>query len=184
MKKIIHLFCICMVLFSCKKAKELLDITVSFSMKNDFVLSKTGDIEQAIAEQLVTVKSPEITNTLPQEFKDRNADINNIKSVALESVVLTITTPPTQNFSFMKSITIYLGATGKPEIKIASQDNINAMPPSQTLNLTVANADIAPYLKGATYYIKSEVIVVKNYTSDINITSEIKGKAVANPLNK
>lgn len=183
MKKITYLFCLCLLLFSCKKAKDLLDITVPFSMKNEFTLPKTGDTEIAIPETLVTIKSPEITNTLPQEFKNRNADINNIKSVSLQSVILTITTPPTQNFSFMKSITIYLGATGKPEIKIASQDNINTMPPSQTLNLTVANADIAPYIKGATYYIKSEVTVVKNYTSDINITSEIKGKAVANPLN-
>lgn len=183
MKKTTYYIAICIALFSCTKAKDLLDITVSFSLKNEFKLPKTGDTEIAIPETLITIPSPEIANTLPQEFKDKKADINNIKSVTLESVVLTITTPPTQNFSFMKSITIYLGATGKPEIKIASQNNINTMPASQTLNLTVANADIAPYIKGATYYIKSEVAVVKNYTSDIIITSEIKGKAVANPLN-
>lgn len=182
MKKILFLIPLVFVLFSCKKVRDALDITVPFSFNGNFNLPKTGNSEGSIRDTLITVKSPDITNTIPEEFRKNNADINKIKSVSLESVVLTIQAPATQNFSFLRTIKLYIGATGKPEILLATKDNIDKEEPSQTLNLTPANADLAPYLKGATYYIKTEATVVKTYTADIKMEYVIKGKAVANPL--
>ena len=182
MKKIVIFFPLLILLFSCKKAREAFDITVPFTINSNFNLPKIDDTEVAFPETLLTVKSPEIKNTIPDEFSKNNANINSIKSVTLESVVLTIQSPPTQDFSFLKNMKLYIGAEGKPEVLLASKDNINNETPSQTLNLTPANADLAPYIKAPTYYIKTEATVIKSYTSEISIASVIKGKSVANPL--
>ena len=184
MKKIIFFICLIAVIASCKKTKELFDIPFSFKTTNDFTLPKIADKEVNVPDTMLSIKTPEITNTIPDEFKKNNADIDKLKSISIESIVLTIKNPPGQTFGFMKSIKVYMGATGKPEKLIATKYDINLItPPPTVLNLTAENADIVDYIKGPTYYLKVETSLVKTYTQDITVSSEIKFKAVANPLN-
>lgn len=184
MKKLASLFCLLVVFTSCKKTKELLDIPFSFSTKNDFTLPKTASQEYTVPDSLVAIKTPDMVNTIPGEFQKNNLDINKIKSLSLESIQLTIQTPPSQTFAFMKSIRVYFGTTGVGEVLIATKDNINTISPAPTsLSLDAQGADVAPYIKGATYYLRVETRLVKTYTQDISVNSEIKFRAVANPLN-
>jgi hypothetical protein len=171
------------ILFSCTKVKDVLDITVPFDLNNSFTLPKISDTEMAIPDSTVTIQSPDIPNTIKDDLKQKNADINNIKSVSLTAVVLNITNPAGKDFSFLKSIELYMGSQGLPEKLIASKDNINTInPASGTLSLDVKDSDIISYIKQDTYYIKTKMTLVKTYTTDLLIGSEIKGKVVANPL--
>ena len=95
-----------------------------------------------------------------------------------------IKAPESQNFGFMKSIKLYIGSAGKGEKLIASKDNINTINPSpKILFLNVEDSNIAEYIKSNTYDIKIQMSIVKTYTTDITISSDIKGKVVANPIN-
>lgn len=175
------------LLSSCKKSKdevkELLDIPFSFSMKNDFTLPGAGVVIQ-VKDTAVSVKSDNIVNTIPDEFKKNNADINKVKSISIEGVELTIKSPAGQTFNFMKSIEVYLGADGMPETLIASKEGINTISPTPTsLSLDSKNANIIAYIKNPTYYIRTKTTIVKTYEKDIVIGSEIKLKAVANVAN-
>jgi hypothetical protein len=169
---------------SCKKTKELLDVSFSFSTNSTFTLPKISSQEHAVVDSVVTITTPDITNTIPDEFKKNNADINKVKSISVQSLSLAIQSPSGQTFAFMKSIKIYLGASGLGEVLIASEDNINTISPAPTtLDLSVANADIVKYIKNPTYYLKIETALVKTYTQDIVVASTIGFKAVANPIN-
>ena len=184
MKKFVFLLCFAAMLSSCKKAKDLLDISFSFSTTNDFTLPKFTDQVVALPDSVVSIQTPAITNTAPDEFKKNHADINKLKSLKIESIVLTIKSPPGQTFSFMKSIKVYLGSQGIPEKLIATRNDINLItPPTTTLSLTQENADLIDIIKAPTYYLRVETALVSTYTQDITIGSTIKFNAVANPLN-
>ena len=168
---------------SCKKVKDALDITRPFAISNDITLSKIDDVERNLPDSVVTISQPNIPNSLPDDFKKNNVNIDKIKSVTLDSVVFKIKAPVEQNFSFMKSIKLYIGSAGKGEKLVASRDDINKInPATNVLYLTVQDSNIAEYIKSNTYDIKIQMALVKTYTMDIMMSSDIKGKVVANPI--
>lgn len=184
MKKVVLFLGILVSLASCKKAKELLDITFRFTAKNDFTLPKAADQVVPVPDSLISIRTPDIVNTVPDEFKKNNADINKVKSVTIEGIDLNIKSPAGQTFGFLKSVSIYLNAPGKAETLIATKTGINTMNPEPTsLSLDPQNTNLVDYIKGPTYFLRIETRIVKTYTQDITIGSEIKFKAVANPLN-
>lgn len=184
MRPILFATLILALFVSCKKTKEIFDIPFNYTANNDFTLPKVADQEHAVPDSMVSITTPDITNTAPDEFKKNNANINSIKSVSIQQINLSILAPSTQNFSFLKSIKIYLGSQGKVERLIATKDDINTISPAPTsLSLAPENADIAEYIKSPTYYFKIQMVLVKTYTQDIPLHSEIKFHVVANPLN-
>ena len=183
------LICICLfVAFtSCKKKKDneasLLDIPLRHTMTYDFTLPALGGVDAPIPETAVPYTTPEITNTIPDEFSKNNLNINKVKSVVVEGLNLTIKSPAGQTFSFLKSVKIYFGANGIGEKLIATKDNINSILPAPTsLSLEPVNNDIAPFIKGPTYYLRVESVFVRTTKAEIVMGSEIKILAIVNPL--
>ena len=190
MKYTLIFICLFLTFTSCKKKKEdgggsILDIPLRHTLKYDFTLPQigAGTVEIPTPETAVPFTSPPITNTVPDEFKKNNLNINKVKSVVVEALNLNIKAPAGQTFSFLKSVKIYLGADGIGERLIASKDNINSISPAPTsLSMDPISNDIAPFIKGPTYYLKIEAVVVRTTTADIEIGSEIKILAIVNPL--
>lgn len=183
MRNLLVVVAIIIGLTSCEKVKDKFDITYSFSIKQQFVLPKVSDKEVGLPDSTITIPTPNIPNPLPAEFEKNNVNINKLKSLNLESVNLIITAPVGQDFGFMKSIKIIMGADGKGEKAIAFKNNINTISPAPTqLELNVENSDIVEYIKNNTYFLKFETVINKSYTKDINIEANVKGKVVANPI--
>ncbi|MBC7391216.1 MAG: hypothetical protein H7329_18580 [Opitutaceae bacterium] len=186
MKYLIPLFLAIGILSSCKKskAKDVLDVPFRFTEKSEFTLPKMADMVVALPETTITFNTPEVTNTIPGEFSKNNLDINKVKSVVIEGLSLNIKSPSTQKFDFVKKIRIFLGAKGIGEQLIATKDNINSITPSpSSISLDPTGNDISAYIKSPTYYLKIETVLVKTYTNDIVIESEIKFLAIVNVLN-
>lgn len=186
MKYLIPLLIVISVLSSCKKSKpkDVLDIPFRFTEKSEFTLPKLGDAVLPLPDSTITFNTPELANTIPGEFSKNNLDINKVKSIVIEGLNLNIKSPSTQKFDFVKKIKIYLGAKGIGEQLIATKDNINFINPSpSSISLDPTGNDIAAFVKSPTYYLKIETILIKTYTSDIVIESEIKLLAIANPIN-
>jgi len=187
MKRITLFICLISLFASCKKTKDdvksIFDIPFTFSMKNDFTLPGAGFVIP-VNDTAISIKSDNIANTIPDEFKKNNANIDKVKSISIEGVELTIKSPAGQTFSFMKSIEVYLGADGIGETLIASKSGINTITPAPTsLSLDTKNANIIAYIKNPTYYIRTKTTIVSTYKDDILLGSEIKLKAIANIVN-
>jgi hypothetical protein len=171
------------MLSSCKKVKELFDVTFTFSKSFDFTLPAFPEPVQTV-DTSFTILLPTVANTIPDEFSKYKADINKIKELSITDVVLTIKSPTGQTFDFMKKIDIYLGAPGKPEVLIATKTDIqNINPSTATLTLDNQNANVIELIKGDSIYLKVTCGLYKTYINDIGTNADIKFKVVANPLN-
>ncbi len=183
MKNLFVVISVLALFVSCKKSDVKVDISYTSSLTSTFTMPKLTDQEKSVPDSLVSFTTPSMTNTVLDELKNHSIDLDHLKSISIQGIQLAIQSPSTQNFSFLKTIKVYLGATGVGETLIGSKDNINTISPAPaTLDLSVANADVTAYLKSATYYLKVETTLVKTYTQDIDVLSTIQYKVVASPL--
>lgn len=116
---------------------------------------------------------PAISSSNTQEYKNNNTTPDLIKEVSLKQLLLTITSPTNQNFSFLKSITIYIEkADGSNKKKLAYNDNVNST--STTLELTSTGENLVPYLQDSTYKLETQYTVKAIPTQDIAIKIDLK----------
>ena len=81
---------------------------------------------------------------------------------------LTITTPVSGNFNFLKSIDIFINATGLTETRLAWKDLV----PSNgvnILNLDLATIDLKEFIKQDTISLRVYTVTDEFLTSDYNI---------------
>jgi hypothetical protein len=91
-----------------------------------------------------------------QEFRNQGVAKDDVDSVHLVSMTLTITDPPGASFDFLDSIVFYMQTEGQPRIEIA---RMSPVPPGMTqLTLDVAeSAELEPYVVAPKLEIVSEV---------------------------
>lgn len=88
-----------------------------------------------------------------QDFKNNNTSRDKVKTTRLTSLTLTITSPNTQDFSFLDSLEFVVKANGK-EQKVASKTNISQLglaAPNPTLSLDIVDADLAEYVRSSDF---------------------------------
>ena len=69
-----------------------------------------------------------------------------VKSVQLNQLTLTVTSPSGQTFSFLQNVSVYISTDSLPEVEIASKQSIPDTIGAQ-LNLDVNNVDLKNYLE-------------------------------------
>lgn len=90
-----------------------------------------------------------------QDFKNNNTSRDKVQTTRLNTLTLTITSPNTQDFSFLDSLEFTVKANGK-EQKVATKANISSLglaAPNPTLSLDVIDADLAEYVRSADFTI-------------------------------
>lgn len=111
------------------------------------------------------VKTPDVVTNSESTFSVKDTRKDMIEEVKLTSLELTITSPSTGNFDFMKTINVYMSAEGLPETKIAWKENIsNGAGP--VLELDTSNEDLKEYIK------KDKIVLRMNTVTDELITTE------------
>jgi hypothetical protein len=143
-----YLLLLCVLLLGaggCKKIASLLSFQVSDS--STFTIPGTSFFTG------VTVNIPVVTvnSTSQSTYKNNGTSANYVQNVTLDRLTLTVTNPTTQNFDFLKSISIYIAtdAAGSNKVLLAS---LSPVPTGQTsINLTPTNAKLDQYLKGDSY---------------------------------
>lgn len=79
-----------------------------------------------------------------QEFKNQGITKDEIQSVKLVSVTLTIASPAGANFDFLTSLAFDVSAQGQPQAEVAS---LATVPQGATeLSLAVEGVELAPYV--------------------------------------
>lgn len=174
MKKLytLTLVLIIMAFLGCEKGM------VSFYV-ND---SSTATIKSTAPINLpFNIPIPTIQSTAEQEYQNHNTAPDLIKQVTLENLTITITNPTNEDFSFLKSIHIYIKKSdGSDKQEIAYLDDINSNAKSISLHTTDVN--LVEYLKESSYKLETQVKVKEYLTHDIDIRIDLKFKVLAKVL--
>ena len=126
------------------------------------------------------VGTPDVTTNSSQQFENNNTAANLIKEIKLEELKLTITSPSSKTFSFLKNIHIYISTNSSDEIELAGMDNISSS--AQTITLTPTTQDLSKYVKASSYKLRTTVVTKETLTQPIDIRSDIKFKVRAGVL--
>ena len=131
---------------SCKKIAELLSFQVSDS--SSFTVPGTPFVPPGVALSIPGISVP---TTAQSTYKNNNTSADYVQDVTLDRLTLTVTNPSTQNFDFLKSISIYIAtdAMGSNKVLLAS---LPTVPTGQTsISLNPAGNKLDMYLKGNSY---------------------------------
>lgn len=78
------------------------------------------------------------------EFKNAGIDKDDVESVRLSGLTLTVTAPAGGTLEFVDEIAFFVQADGLPKVKVAEATNVPDS--ATTLVLTTTNVEIAPYV--------------------------------------
>ena len=161
MKKIFLLFTLS-VLFSCK---DTLDRLTMFNI--DF--RETVTIPSSTGINLpFNIFTPDITTNSEATFASNNTRKDLVEDIRLQQLKLTIKSPSSGDFSFLKSISLYMNAEGLPEVLIGSKENIPNSS-GNTLELDIPDVNLKEYIKKDKFSIRLSTVTDELITQDHQI---------------
>lgn len=141
MKKIISFLFIGALLFAnpgCKELDKLTQFHVTYN--SQVTIPKTLGVNLPI-----DVPTPDIKTNSNSEFESNNTHKNLIDVIYPSEITLTITSPSSSSFDFLKSIEIDISADGLPEKKIAWLDDIPKTG-LKTITLKLSSDNLKEYI--------------------------------------
>lgn len=158
----------------------LLSTIVFFNSCKD--AEKLTQFEMTYAETLVVPSSsginlpfnlfaPDVETNAESTFAVNDTRKDLIEKILLTKLSLRLTSPSNSDFSFLKSIEVYLAADGLSEIKIAWKDDV----PSNGDNylvLETSMSDLKEYIKKESFTLRVNTVTDEILTSDHHIDIE------------
>ena len=151
------------LLFGCKKLKDLLTFDMSYSKEFTIPGSIAG------ADFNATIPNPEISTNSTSTFDAKKTASNLVKTITLKEMKLQITAPTDSSYYFLELVEVYISANGVAETKIASKTNIPASP-GGTITLDPSGANLMDYLKKDKFSIR--VRIKMDQTTTITYTNK------------
>ncbi|QNF33565.1 hypothetical protein HUW51_12850 [Adhaeribacter swui] len=160
---------------SCKEVKKLL----TFEIEN----SQTITLDTGLPLNSSVVSLPmDVTTNSEDEFKSNNTQAEFVKDVTLKSFKLTITNPPTENFSFLKNAYVYIALPDNTnEVLLAYRENIPD-DIGNTMELISTNEKLDKYVKSPSFKVRTKTTFDKSITSPITLRADMKFSVMADPL--
>lgn len=125
------------------------------------------------------IYSPDIKTNSTETFEVNNTNKDLVEEAQLTDLSMTITSPTGNDFSFLKSIEIYLSADGLDEIKVAWNDQINGEN-KNTISLETSSENLEEYIKKDEIKLKvttvTDEVILRDYDIDINSNFYIDAK--------
>lgn len=173
-RKTLFLFCLTgIMLFKCSEIDELL--TFRISHQTSMTIQSASPLNLP-----VSVPTPAITTNSSQQFQNNNTRADLVKDVRLEDLSLTITSPSSKTFSFLRSINIYISTDQNDEIKVAYLDNI--VTSASMIMLTPVNVKLDKYVKSDTYKLRTEIVTKETLAQDVEVKVDLRFKVTARAL--
>lgn len=150
----------------CKKIDKLTQFNMEFN--------NTATIPSSTGMNLpFNVLTPDVETNSSTTFSSNDTRKDLIEEILLKELNLTITSPSGRDFSFLKSISIYIDADGLSETKIAYNNNVSDNAGS-TLPLTVMCTDLKEYIKKDEFSLRVNAVTDEIISPDyeINIYSK------------
>lgn len=114
------------------------------------------------------IMTPDIPSDTESKFAVNNTRKDLISEINLTKLDLTLTSPSNSDLGFLKSIEIYISATGLVEHKIAWKNNIPSNP-GNYLELETTDADLKEYIKQDSFKLRISTVTNRILTSDHHV---------------
>ena len=129
-------------------------ITFSTSLKGDATIQGSV-VGQLLSNFPQAASFANVDFSQNQDFKNNNTSRDKVKSMKVTALTLKITSPNSQDFSFLDSLQFDVKAAGKQQ-KIASKTGIAALglaAPNPTLTLDLVDTDLGEYVRASDFSI-------------------------------
>lgn len=150
------------ILASCKKVDELTQFNMEF-YEDVTIPSSTG------INLPFNILVPDTETNASSTFESNNTRKDLVEEIIIEELDLTLTSPSGADFSFLKSVSIYLSAEGLDEIKVAWKDDISDSPGNKIV-LDLTSSNLKDYLTQSEYSLRLNTVTDEVLTSDHKIT--------------
>ncbi|HPS13880.1 MAG TPA: hypothetical protein PLB87_11425 [Prolixibacteraceae bacterium] len=162
MKKLLFFIPVLMLIFcNCSQFDKLTQFNMVYN--DTLSLPSSSGINLPVDTQI-----PDVETNSESTFSINNTHKDLIEEILLKEMTLTVTTPSNGNFTFLKSIAIYMSADGLDEVKVAWQDSIPA-DCGNTLTLKTSDADLKAYIQKDKFKYRMNTVVQKVISSDYQI---------------
>ncbi len=150
----------------CKKVLGLISFSVNDS--STFTIPGTTYLPGAS----LSIPGVTVSSTSQSTFKNNNTSADYVQDVTLSGLTLTVTNPSTQNFDFLKSISIYIAtdAAGTNKVLLAS---LSPVPTGQTsISLNPGSAKLDQYLKSGSYTLTTTAELAQTLRQNTDVRSD------------
>lgn len=162
----------CTLLTGCSKIDELTKFNMDYNQS--VTIPSSAGIN--LPFDLFT---PDTETNSSSEFEVNDTRKDLIEEIKLTKLELIIKTPNDADFSFLKSIEVYISAEGLDEIKIANYDDV----PENTgniLSLETSDMDLKEYIKKDKFNLRlntvTDEVISQDYELDVNSTFFVDAK--------
>lgn len=111
------------------------------------------------------IATPQTETNAETEFESNDTEKKFIKSISLDSLILTLFDPPNEDFSFLEEIAIFINADGLGEQRIAWKSPVPDAN-SHRLILDCTDEDLQEYIKKDKFSLRLKVITDELITRD------------------
>lgn len=116
--------------------------------------------------------TPDIETNSESTFSSYSTSADLIDKVSLSKLNLNLVSPKDKDFSFLKSIAVYISAEGLSDEKIAWIDDIPSSP-GKSLTLSTSDTNLKDYVLKSKYKLRVQTVTNKLLTQDYKIETDI-----------
>jgi len=175
MKKNLLVLCFAFaLLFSCNVVDDLtkfdLDYQTNYSIPPSTLINSPFNLF-----------TPDVTTESESSFENNDTRKDLIESIKLKTIKLTIDSPESGNFNFLKEVHVYIDADDIEEVEIANiydLENTN----SNTLNLEVNDQELKEYIKKDRFNLRIQTITDETISETYDIIIDTKFRVDAEIL--
>lgn len=146
-------------------ACEAIDKLTQFEMDYD----ETVVISSPLLFNLpIDIFTPDMETDSESEFAINNTNKDLIEQIILKKLIINHTAPSNGDFSFLKSIEVFLSAEGLPEIKIAWKNDIPSDIGKEII-LDTSGDDLQEYIKKDDFKLRLNNVTDETFSGDQTI---------------
>ncbi len=150
---------------SCKKIGKLKEFDLHYSQ--EVTIPSSG----AIIPLPIDIATPETSTNTKEDYKNEGTTSKLIDRVTLKDLTLTVKSPASGNFDFLKSIEIYLASPNHEEVLVASKYDIPETGLT-TLSLDTYSTDLKGYMQDDSFSLRFKISTDRTVSYDLTIQSD------------
>ena len=171
-KQILALGAIMLLISGCKDLDKLTQFNMEFN-QSIVIPSSTG------INLPFNILTPDVATNSASTFSTNKTRKDLVDEIKLTKLELSISSPTNADFSFLKSISVYISAPGVSEVKIAYKDEVPANA-GAILTLDVSGVDLKEYIKADKFSLRlntvTDELLASDHTLNARSTFFVKAK--------
>jgi len=160
-KKLILLISLVFIFTGCETLSKLTQFDMNFNQSVTIPSSSLINVPFDLA-------TPAISTNSASTFSGNNTNPDLVDKISLKKMKLTVTSPTTGDFGFLKSIDIYINAEGLKETKLAWLNDVPATAGS-TLELNVSQANLKDFILKDKFSLRVAATTDETHNSDYDV---------------